>query len=167
MNYLKYFIEDNKSGHKTRETWLKANNIDLYNKIIDFCVGELEDITFKEKVWHFINDEKLVKKCECGKKLKFKKSLKGGYGKYCSIKCGNNSASRVEAIKKTNLERYGVASTLQVEEVKDKIKSSIKEKPSRYVDGIEYVFVNGKMAIEKGEHTGALAGMVLRHQSSV
>lgn len=46
-------------------------------------------------------------------------------------------------------------------------KSSITEKPSRYVDGIEYVFVNGKMAIEKGEHTGTLAGMVLRHQLSV
>ncbi len=36
--------------------------------------------------------------------------------------------------------------------------------PYRYPEGIEYVLVNGQMAIEGGEHTGALPGEVLeRH----
>jgi len=34
--------------------------------------------------------------------------------------------------------------------------------PYRYSEGIEYVFVNGKMAVEKGLHTDELAGKVLR-----
>jgi N-acyl-D-aspartate/D-glutamate deacylase len=38
-----------------------------------------------------------------------------------------------------------------------------KEKPRQYPAGIEYVLVNGRITVEKGEHTGALAGKVLRH----
>jgi len=34
--------------------------------------------------------------------------------------------------------------------------------PHQYATGIEYVLVNGSVAIEKGEHTGALTGKVLR-----
>ena len=35
--------------------------------------------------------------------------------------------------------------------------------PERYPKGIEYVFVNGVLTINKGKHTGALAGKVLKH----
>ena len=34
--------------------------------------------------------------------------------------------------------------------------------PHQYPDGVEYVIVNGTIVMEKGEHTGALPGMVLR-----
>jgi len=34
--------------------------------------------------------------------------------------------------------------------------------PYQYAEGIEYVFVNGKTVVEKGRHTGELAGKVLR-----
>ena len=33
--------------------------------------------------------------------------------------------------------------------------------PHLYPEGIHYVFVNGELALEKGEHTGAMAGKVL------
>jgi N-acyl-D-amino-acid deacylase len=36
--------------------------------------------------------------------------------------------------------------------------------PRRYPKGIPYVIVNGKVAVDRGEHTGVLAGKVLRHQ---
>ncbi len=36
--------------------------------------------------------------------------------------------------------------------------------PYLYPTGIEYVLVNGEVTVEKGEHTGALAGQVLRHK---
>ena len=36
--------------------------------------------------------------------------------------------------------------------------------PHRYSEGIEYVLVNGEVVVEKGEHTGILAGKVLRHR---
>ncbi len=35
--------------------------------------------------------------------------------------------------------------------------------PNEYPVGIPYVFVNGKLTVENGVHTGALAGRVLRH----
>lgn len=35
-------------------------------------------------------------------------------------------------------------------------------KPRQFPKGIEYVFVNGKMVVEKGKHTGALPGEPLR-----
>jgi N-acyl-D-aspartate/D-glutamate deacylase len=34
--------------------------------------------------------------------------------------------------------------------------------PFRYSDGIEYVFVNGKPVLERGQHTGARPGRALR-----
>jgi N-acyl-D-amino-acid deacylase len=36
------------------------------------------------------------------------------------------------------------------------------EAPHQYPLGIPYVFVNGKLVVERGEHTGALPGKVLR-----
>jgi N-acyl-D-amino-acid deacylase len=36
------------------------------------------------------------------------------------------------------------------------------EEPQRYPNGIHYVLVNGKLVIDKGEHTGAKSGMILR-----
>lgn len=37
--------------------------------------------------------------------------------------------------------------------------------PHQYPVGIEYVIVNGKIVVQRGEHTDALAGRVLRGQS--
>ncbi len=36
------------------------------------------------------------------------------------------------------------------------------QNPYQYSEGLDYVFVNGKMVIREGEHTGELAGKVLR-----
>lgn len=35
--------------------------------------------------------------------------------------------------------------------------------PHQYPEGIDYVFVNGVLVVDQGEHTGALPGNVLRH----
>jgi N-acyl-D-amino-acid deacylase len=36
--------------------------------------------------------------------------------------------------------------------------------PHQYPEGIDYVLVNGTVVVENGEHTGQLAGKLLRHQ---
>ena len=36
------------------------------------------------------------------------------------------------------------------------------ENPQQFPVGIEFVFVNGRLTVEKGRHTGARAGVVLR-----
>jgi N-acyl-D-aspartate/D-glutamate deacylase len=40
------------------------------------------------------------------------------------------------------------------------------EDPHRYPAGIDYVIVNGQVVIDKGEHTGAMPGRVLRKSAS-
>jgi N-acyl-D-amino-acid deacylase len=45
----------------------------------------------------------------------------------------------------------------------DKIKDKATfSDPHQYPEGVEYVLVNGKVVIERGEHTGELPGMILR-----
>jgi N-acyl-D-aspartate/D-glutamate deacylase len=39
------------------------------------------------------------------------------------------------------------------------------EKPHQYATGVVWLWVNGKVAIERGESTAALAGKVVRHKS--
>jgi N-acyl-D-amino-acid deacylase len=39
------------------------------------------------------------------------------------------------------------------------------DNPHQYATGVRYLFVNGKLAIDEGKYTGALAGKVLRHTS--
>ena len=39
--------------------------------------------------------------------------------------------------------------------------------PRRYPEGIPYVFVNGKLVIDLGRHTGILAGRALRRRNAL
>ena len=127
-DFIKYFITDNKSGHKTREKWLMSNNKEVYDEIINFSIDELSDIPFKHKVWHFINKVDNIPECECGTKLKFKKSLKEGYGSYCSIQCTNKSKNHINSVKQTNIKKYGGVSPSHSMEVRNKIKETNLEK---------------------------------------
>jgi N-acyl-D-aspartate/D-glutamate deacylase len=38
------------------------------------------------------------------------------------------------------------------------------DKPHQYATGVRYLFVNGRLVIEQGKYSGALAGKVLRHR---
>jgi N-acyl-D-aspartate/D-glutamate deacylase len=40
------------------------------------------------------------------------------------------------------------------------------DQPHQYATGVQYLFVNGRLAIEQGRFTGTLAGKVLRHEST-
>ena len=124
MDFYEYFINDNKSGYKTRRGWLIKNNKQLYDNILSHCSEELKNLTLKEQIWCFINGVKNMPRCECGNKLKFKKSLRDGYGKYCSIKCTNKSKAHKLKVKKTNEKKYGGVSPSHSDDIKNKIKKT-------------------------------------------
>ena len=46
------------------------------------------------------------------------------------------------------------------------IDKATYDKPHQYADGVRWLFVNGKLAIEGGAVTKTLAGQVLRHKSA-
>jgi hypothetical protein len=121
---------DNKSGWKTNEKILSKKEPNIYSEIKKFSEkNSLNNLLFKQQVWHFINKYPNIPKCvECGEELKFKRSLNEGYGKYCSLKCTNKNKSHIESSKKTwltkkdsilektkltNLKKFGVVNTFQ------------------------------------------------------
>lgn len=124
--FYDFFIDDNKSGHKTRESYLLNKYPDIHKKVIEFCDNdELKGLPFKIKVWHFINRIDTIPKCgECGTILKFKRSLSEGYGKYCSLVCTNKNNEHIYRVKESNTTKYGGVSPMHSEEVKNKVKDT-------------------------------------------
>ena len=56
----------------------------------------------------------------------------------------------------------GMWADVVVFDLKRVVNEATYEDPHRYSEGIEYVLVNGEIAVDRGEHTGALPGKVLR-----
>lgn len=138
MTFQDFFLKNNKNGVRTNEKFLIKNHFDIYQSIINFCDGEIENLPFKEKIWHFINNQKEIPKCKnCEKKLKFKRSISEGYGSYCSIACTNKSNEHKEKIKNSNQIKYGVDHFMQSEENKNKVKNTLIKKY-----GVDNIFKN-------------------------
>ncbi|HEU4753271.1 MAG TPA: amidohydrolase family protein, partial [Armatimonadota bacterium] len=55
----------------------------------------------------------------------------------------------------------GLAADLVVFDPQTVQDTATFEEPGRYPEGIPYVLVNGRLVVDGGRHTGALAGMVL------
>jgi hypothetical protein len=141
LDLKEFFIKKNKSGYKTKEKWLLKHEPEIYKKIIDHTSSFNENLTFKEKIWLYINDKKEIPKCECNKNLKFKKSLLEGYGKYCSITCTNKSDEHKNKIKKTNLIKYNVTNPMHSKHIRDKVKQTNLNKygVSNIFENVEYI----------------------------
>ncbi len=58
--------------------------------------------------------------------------------------------------------RIGACADLVVFDPHRIFDNATYEDPCRFPDGIEYVIVNGQVTVERGRHTGILAGKVLR-----
>jgi len=126
MDYRNFFLTDNKSGKKTNEKYIIKNHIEIYEKINSFIKKNGLDInlSFKEKVYHFINNITEEPKClNCDNKLKFKRTLKEGYGSFCSVKCNNQSDEHKKKVKQTFKEKYN-GHPMYDEEIRNKIKQT-------------------------------------------
>lgn len=64
-------------------------------------------------------------------------------------------------LEKRGLLKPGWSADVTVFDPKTVADRATFEKPREYPSGIAYVFVNGEMVLERGEHTGKRAGMVL------
>jgi hypothetical protein len=127
MEYKKYFIDDNPNGYRCREKWLRTNNDDLYNKIIDWT-SHISDILFIERIWYFINEKQDIIKCSCGNPTKYQNSLVLGFREFCSRDCPHKILVGLERNKKTCQEKYGVDYSQQNVEIKEKRNKNIYDK---------------------------------------
>jgi N-acyl-D-amino-acid deacylase len=57
--------------------------------------------------------------------------------------------------------RPGMAADVTVFNAATIVDNATYEKPHQYATGIEYVIVNGKLVVDKGQHTGARPGTIL------
>jgi hypothetical protein len=130
MDYKKFFLENNKAGLKTRESYIIKNHNEIHQIINEYCdnINLNGDISFKEKVYIFVNNLTEVPICKnCGVKLKFKKSLREGYGSYCSIKCTNQHEEHKNNVKETFNRKYG-GSPIRDKDIKKKIEQTNLER---------------------------------------
>ena len=114
-----------------KDFFLKKN----YPEFFNYLNKEYPNVScIKEKLYLFYFNLTEPPKCiVCGKKSIFF-DIKRGYSEYCSNECANKSPKRIEKIKKTCLERYGVNNGAKTETSKEKMKQTCLE---RY--GVEFI----------------------------
>jgi hypothetical protein len=131
MNF-EIFKAPDPSGKFGKETYVQKNYLEEYNYIIDFCnKHNLEHLTFKQKVYHFINNIKEVIRCRnknCNKPTNYKNSTLGYYD-YCSNICVSNDPHIKKIKENKSLEKFGTKTPAESKEIKDKI---IKTNNERY-----------------------------------
>jgi N-acyl-D-amino-acid deacylase len=76
-------------------------------------------------------------------------------------KLSTNAAKAYKIKKRGMLKKGYFADVLVMDWDKLQVRSDSLD-PRRYPQGVEYVFVNGKKTVEKGKHTKARAGKILR-----
>ena len=147
----------NGSSIRLRESYFENNYPELKEEVYLYT-DKISNITFKERLWYWVNNINKEILCKCGNKTTFNKNWLDGYRKYCSPKCaqsdnltkekrkntviekyGVDNIAKLDDIKmrqeSTNLERYGKKSSFQNDEVKRKWKDNVMEK-----FGVEHIF---------------------------
>jgi hypothetical protein len=116
-----------KSPNRLREKYFIKYANDTYLEIINFT-KKIQDIEFKWKVWHWVNDKPDYVLCRCGSKCSPKISWKDGYRNFCSVKCASNDESvRIKA-QETLLNKYGVDHYSKTETYKEQVKKTSIER---------------------------------------
>jgi hypothetical protein len=111
----------NGSANRLREKYFIKYHIELYNEIIDYIKL---DIPFKQKVWHYINEQPNEILCYCGNKVSFKMNWLDGYKEFCSNKCSSNNINVKNKLKSTLKLKYGVEHFSKTDDFKTKVKQT-------------------------------------------
>jgi hypothetical protein len=85
------------------------------------------DISWKAKLYLYVNDISGPKNCYCGKPTTFVSTTKG-FREFCSTDCAYKSNSLKERRRITNIERYGFENPMKSDKVKLNHKKSIINK---------------------------------------
>lgn len=111
-----------------KESYLKKNYNEIYLIIYDYT--KTLDISFKQRIWHYLNDINTYVLCkECNKnRVSFNTSIKKGYKNFCSVKCSSNNKFVRNKYKETVKEKYGVDHYSKTTDFLDKYKQTNLEK---------------------------------------
>ena len=127
----KKYIKDNlfSSNNSLKSSWikddgkyLKEKNIQLWEFLNSYAGRYLT-----EKIYLYMNNLDKIPVCSCGNELSLI-TYKQGYPIYCSNKCSNSSKDKINKIKQTCLDKYGVDSPSKINSAKEKKKKTCNEK---------------------------------------
>ena len=127
---LDIFKEPDPSGKMSKESYLIKNHKKEYDYILNYCIENKIESTFKEKVYLTINKFKEIPICQnprCENLVKFKNSTIG-YLKYCSNTCISSDPEIKKSKEINSLKKWGTKSPNQSVEVKNKIIKTNKER---------------------------------------
>jgi hypothetical protein len=120
MDIEKLLELNDKSGKIFKEQYIKKYYKSLYIKIINFCdIYKLNDLKFKEKMYHYYHNITEKPLCKCGNLITFINFNKG-YSKHCSQKCTHSDKEVIEKTKKTIIDKYGVDNLQKSDIIKEK-----------------------------------------------
>lgn len=114
---------------RSNKKWFEKRNLLYYYFEIVKHTNFLDDnIPIKERVRYIINGVNKHIICECGKPIKNTSRRDITKNIFCSTKCLASSIKIREKTKKTNIEKYGHACSLNNDKIKAKSNKTIKEK---------------------------------------
>jgi endogenous inhibitor of DNA gyrase (YacG/DUF329 family) len=127
--FKELYLKENKTGKYSKEKHIEKNYKNIYDDIKSYSIiYNFSNLSFKEKVYLYLNDFKQLPVCEeCGKKVNFQNS-KLGYRKFCSVKCSSLNLDVQKKSKNTNIEKYGVEHPSKNENIRNKYKQTCLEK---------------------------------------
>ncbi len=104
--------------------------------------------TFPRVLGHYVREEEVLSLPEAIRKM-------------------TSFSAAITGLSDRGVLRPGMAADITIFDPKTVADKATFESPLRYAMGIEYVIVNGKVVVEKGEHTGAEPGRVLYGRGKV
>lgn len=117
----------NGSSIRLRESYFDNNYPELKEEVYLYT-DKISNITFKERLWYWVNNINKETLCKCGNKTTFNKNWLDGYRKYCSPKCAQSDNSTKEKRKNTVIEKYGVDNIAKLDDIKRKQESTNLER---------------------------------------
>jgi len=115
------------SGKMFREKYVKEHYPEIFEYIINFCTTHnLLELSFRQQVYHYLNDIKNIVKCKnpnCNNIVKFRNSTIG-YLEYCSLSCISTDPDMIKRKEETCLKKYGTKNPNSCEKIKEKKKQT-------------------------------------------
>ena len=128
--FIYEFNNNNKSGKMSVERFVKNNYKEDYDIIINYCQEKLNDIPFKQKVYHCVSDINYIVKCKhpsCDNKVNFKNTTIG-YMTYCSNKCIGSDPDMIKLKEEKSIAKFGTKTPGENQSIKDKTRVTNNKK---------------------------------------
>lgn len=121
---------NHKFGNLKIECYFKKAFPQIYEKFLNtHFIPEIENKTFRVKLWHFLKNVNYIPVCKiCGKPVKFNHSGFFKYDTYCSNVCSNKDIDVKEKKKQTCLKHYGCENPNQSEVIRERSKQTCIKK---------------------------------------